>query len=95
MTAQPAEMVLNLPQHIPSGLGRVLWAHEDSGGHVPRPHLPVTRGSLAPLHPALPHLPGQGAKQPHSSIGVYQIPPFVLQNLLSFLIQPRFPSTLQ
>lgn len=51
MTARPTEAVLNLPQHMPSGLGRALWAPEDSGGHAPRPHLPVTRGSLTPPPP--------------------------------------------
>ena len=94
---------------------------------MPWPHLLVTQGSLAPIHQPLPHLPGEGAKQPHSfysrvqlcatpwtaayqassmgfsrqehwsglpfpspipSTGVYQIPPFVLQNLISFFGPP-------
>lgn len=67
-----------------------LWAHQTPGGRAPRPHLPVTRGSPAPIHPPCPTSPGRGQSSPIPSTGVYQIPPFVLRNLISFLVQPRF-----
>ena len=89
ITALPTEAILNLPQHMPSGLGRALWAHEDSGRPYATASPACHTGQPGP-HPPAPAPPprGRGQSNPIPSTGVYQIPPFVLQNLISFFGPP-------
>ena len=59
MTALPTEAILNLPQHMPSGLTRALWAHEDSG----RPYAlasPACHTGQPGPHPPAPAPPPRG-----------------------------------
>lgn len=83
LTALPAEGALDLPQYTPPASGGPSGLTKTLGGHPPQPHLPVTQGSLAPIHPPCPTSPGRGQSNPIPSTGIYQIPPFSLQNLIS------------